>query len=153
MCELPLEVDGKEKIVRAVFEGHVNKGQTAIKPRLFRPKNGTDEVSVIRADYRDADFCKAQGKQLAANAANAYLGLAIVFVAAIRACGSDVHDSREVYCAHADISHGITPAQPNEPLSAAQLKALDDRTEQIRDLAVFHKDPDASALAWTGPAL
>jgi len=148
MCEIPREVKDPEKIVRVLLEDHLNDSGTAIKPRAFRSK--IDEVSVIRADYRDANFCKEKAKELEATAPSKYVGLAVLVVGSVRKVGSEVYDSREIYCGHAHISHNIPAAAPNEPPSASQLKELDERTKLLRDMAQFHKDPDPTTSSWTG---
>jgi hypothetical protein len=150
MCEIPPEIKDAEKIVRIILEDHLNDSGTAIKPRAFRSK--TDEVSVIRADYRDANFCKEKAKEREATAPSKYAGFAVLFVGSVRKVGSEVHDSREVYCGHAHISHNIPAPAPNEPPPASQLKELDERTKLLRDMAQFHKDPDPSASSWNGAA-
>lgn len=150
MCEIPTSVDDAEKVVRIVGRSYLNKSQTKLKPRIFRSQPGTDEVSVIRHTYRDANFCKAKARERAAAPEFEYVGLAVLAVRQIRMTGSTVHDSREVYCGHAHISHGIPAATPNEPLSPSQNLALDQRVEALCSIARYYPDPDLNAEVWTG---
>jgi hypothetical protein len=153
MCDIPIEVAGTEKIVRIVTVSHVNDSKTKLKPRAFRSRPGYDEVSVIRHTYKDANFCKAKAQGLTATSGIEYVGLAVLVVQRVRAAGSEVHDSREEFCGHAHISHGIMPGTPNEPLSPEDNLTLDKRVEVLCSIAQYHKDPEPQAGQWTGPEL
>lgn len=151
MCDIPIEVSGTEKIVRIVTVSHVNDSRTKLKPRAFRSQPGRDEVSVIRHTYTGTDFCKTKAKELSANTGVEYVGLAVLVVQQVRSAGSDVFDSREEFCGHAHISHGIMPGTPNEPLSPADNLKLDRRVEMLSSMAQFHRDPEPNTDYWTGP--
>jgi hypothetical protein len=153
MCDIPIEVVDAEKVVRIVTVSHVNDSKTKLKPRAFRSRPGCDEVSVIRHTYKDAAFCKTKAQELTAKSGIEYVGLAVLIVQRIRAAGSEVHDSREEFCGHAHISHGIMPGTPNEPLSPVDNLTLDKRVEVLCSIARFHKDPEPQAVGWTGPEL
>src|SRR5258708_18101133 len=153
MCDIPIEVLGTEKVVRIVTVSHVNDSKTKLKPRAFRSRPGCDEVSVIRHTYKDAHFCKVKALQLAASSGIEYVGLAVLVVQRVRAAGSEVHDSREEFCGHAHISHGIMPGTPNEPLSPKDNLTLDKRVEGLCLIAQYHKDPDTPPAEWLCPDL
>jgi hypothetical protein len=144
----PVPIDGEEKIVRAITSGSVNKTNTAIRPRAFRSRPGADEVSVIRQTFTGSDFCKAKGRERAD-----YVGLAVLHAGQIRKAGSEVIDSRDEYCGHAHISHGIVAPPPHEPLSPQDNLALDKKLDALRSAARYHPDPDPGSEGWNGPAL
>jgi len=152
MCEIPIDIANEEKIVRAIMDGHLNKDRSKLKPRAFRSRPGADEVSVIRHTYKGSDFCKVKGKEIAAASQNQYCGLAVLLASQIRQAGSEVHDSREEFCGHAHISHGIVVPE-NEPLPAHQNMELDKKLEALRNSALYRRDPDPAADEWTGPEL
>ena len=153
MCEIPVEIADAEKIVRIVTVSHVNDSRTRLKPRAFRSRPGFDEVSVIRYTYRDAHFCKTKAHELSATTGIEYVGLAVLVVQQVRAAGSDVRDSREEFCGHAHISHGIMPSTPNEPLSPQDNLKLDQRVEALCSAAKYQRDPQPEAENWAGEEL
>jgi hypothetical protein len=78
------------------------------------------------------DFCKGKAKEIAhRNPTITYVGLAVLHAQDIRATGSKVHDSREEYCGHAHISHGIIVPR-DEPQNSELNMVV---TERCRDLA------------------
>jgi hypothetical protein len=145
MCDIPIPVSDAETIVRALFESHVNKRKDKLRDSVFRPKPGTDSVSVMRHTYMKSHACKAKAKQIAADPTNPYVGLAAITVKAVRRLGSDVVDSREEFCGHADISHGIVvPAdEPPDPVLTLRIRAL-------RENARLFIDPDPTIEEWSG---
>jgi hypothetical protein len=154
MCDIPIEIADEEKIVRAVISPyHVNASKTKLRTSVFRSRPGADEVSVIRQEFKGSDFCKAKGCEIAAKARAECIGLAVLRSRQIRHVGSEVHDSREEYCGHAHISHGIVQPPPNEPLPVKQLQELDRKLEALRDSALYYRDPSPQANSWTGPEL
>jgi len=104
---------------------------------------------VIRHDYKGADFCKDHGRSRGAD----YVGLAVLLATQIRKVGSDVFDSRDEFCGHAHIAHGIVAATPNEPLSPLDNLKLDKKVEALGALASYYPDPDPTGEGWTGPSL
>jgi len=154
MCEIPIEVADQEKIVRAIMSGHLNKDGTRLKPRAFQSRRGADEVSVIRHTYRGSDFCKAKGREVAVQSSvHQYTGLAVLTAGQVKHAGSQVHDSREEYCGHAHISHGIIQPPPNEPLPARAAMELDKKLAKLRDSAVYYPDPSPDVDGWSGPEI
>lgn len=117
MCDLPLEIDNEEHLVRAVltpFHFKTKKGVDVLQPRVFRSTAGVDEVSVIRVTHKGPDFCKQKGKELTAVPLRNYCGFLVIKAADIRELQCDITDSREEYCGHAHICHGIIIPE-NEP--------------------------------------
>jgi hypothetical protein len=152
MCDIPLPVGDAEKIVRAVFSNHLKKEK--LKEYVFHPGSGPDEVSVMRHTYLGSDKCKARALQIKPrNPALKYKGLAAIGVDAVRNSGSQVTDSRHVFCGHAHISHGIQLPPPEDPLHSELMLRLDDRLRVLKDLARFFPDPDPTSDGWTGEAI
>lgn len=149
MCDIPLPITDDEKIVRIIMAGCVNKSNTAVMPRAFRSRPGADEVSVIRHTYTGADFCKANGRARGKD----YVGLAVLLAGQIRQAGSAVIDSRDEFCGHAHISHGIVAAPPNEPLPPQDNLELDRKVKALSSVALYHPDPDPRGDGWKGPII
>ena len=144
MCDIPVPVADEETVVRALRQCHVRRG--TLRPMVFRPAAGTDQVSVMRHTYMKSDPCKAKAKEIASgNQTNPYVGMAAIRVRSVRSLGSDVTDSREWFCGHADISHGIAvPAdEPADPLLTLRIQKLIRRARLLID-------PDPRTEAWTG---
>ena len=153
MCNIPVAVAENENVVRAVFSHQV--GKAGIKPYLFHPGSGPDEVSVMRHSYMGTDACKEQARKITpANPNLKYKGLAIVAVNAVHAVGSQVSDSREGnFCGHAHISHGIVVPPQQEPLHSELKFQLDERLRQLKDHARYFPDPNPTSDAWDGEPL
>jgi hypothetical protein len=150
MCNIPVPIEGEEGIVRAINNFHVSdKGR--LKTSAFRPKPGTDDLSVMRHTYLGSDACKTKAKEIVQNNPKVqYKGLAIIFAERVRTAGSDVIDSREGnYCGHAHISHGIIVPPPNEPANPL----LVTRLLALRDSARYCQDPDPLRDTWCGEVL
>ena len=151
MCQIPIEIDGAETIVRAIKSpSHVDKNHN-LKAAAFRSRPGTDDVSVIRHTYMGSDFCKAKGKSTA-SPASVYFGLASIKADAIRSTGSTVEDSRQEFFGHAHISHGLI-LPPNEPLNSGDSLVLQERCKALRSKATLHRDPDPNLEHWTGAVI
>ena len=60
-------------------------------------------------------------------------------------------DSRDEYCGHASILHGVTlPA--NEPTSAELSEIITERCREIIKYTTYFQDKEPACSAWTGPA-
>jgi len=149
-CNLPFEIADEEKIVRLIrTPSHIDTRKNKLKPAAFRSQVGTDDVSVVRHSYMGSDFCKAKGKEIMADA---YIGLAVVTAQNIRNTGSTVHDSRDEFCGHAHISHGVI-LQPNEPLESEANFLVTERCRELVKMTSLHLDPDPVSSKWSGPKL
>lgn len=152
MCDIPVPVADAEKIVRVIFSNHLKKNK--LKEYAFHPGSGPDEVSVMRQSYLGSDECKVRALQIKpVNPEVRYKGLAVISVDAVRGVGSQVADSRRVFCGHAHISHGIQLPPAGDPLHSELKVKFDDRLRMLRDLARFIPDPEPTNRAWTGGAL
>lgn len=152
MCDLPLDVDPQEVIVRCIMcPSHVKAGKTSLKPAAFRSKGGTDEVSVIRHDHMGVDFCKEKAQAISklSGGVNTYAGLAAIRAQAIRDVGSEIHDSREEFCGHAHISHGMV-LPVGEPAESEAFIAITERCRALVAQTRYHPDPNATAAGWQG---
>lgn len=150
MSELPTDVADGEKIVRAVKTPyHLNKKKTALDWRAFKPKVGTDDLSVMRLDYLGANACKDKAVEIAAAE---YVGLGVICASSIRVSGSEVLDSRDEFWGHAHIAHGII-VQPNEPLSAEDNERFTARLKKLARNTAYYPDPQPTSPGWTGPSL
>lgn len=148
MCDIPVEIDGAEKIVRAIKTPfHLKKNKsTKLARAAFRPPPGTDEVSVMRHGYMGTNACRAKAKEIGQAA---YVGMAALLAHGVRNAGAAVVDSRQEFCGHADIRHGIV-IERDEPPSAEKSLALDQRIDGILRVTTYYPDPDSAAGVWTG---
>ena len=160
MCEIPIDIDDTEVIVRAIFQPyHVNK-KGRLKPKAFQSPAGKDEVSVIRHSYVGTAFCKGKAKEIEAKGnmgkeksqLKTYKGFAVLKALHIRSVGSDVNDSQDLFLGHADIHHGIV-LEPNEPHESSKSMMLNERLRLLADKAVFYPDPAPDANQWLGADL
>lgn len=146
MCSLPQTIDDIEAIARCVMSPyHTNKGQTKIKAAAFRPKSGTDDLSVIRHSLLDSSACKLKGKALE-SIDKKFRGLGILSARQIRNRGSSIHDSRDVYYGHAHIESGFIPTK-DEPVPAE----IAERWDSLARTCAFYIDCTPNEEAWAGP--
>jgi len=144
MCDIPVPVENRETIVRALRECHVRKGK--LRNNVFRGRSGTDEVSVMRHTYLGSDACKKRGKEIASgDPDNPYVGIAAIPAECVRSAGSEVTDSREEFCGHSHISPGMveTPGEPPPPELLGRLHRLVGLTRLLID-------PDLATETWAG---
>jgi hypothetical protein len=100
-----------------------------------------------------SDFCKKKAKEtIVADSTNSYSGLAVVMARDIRATTSTVHDSRDEFCGHAHISHGIIMPR-DEPLESALNQLLTERCRALCRAAGYYPDPEPDVEKWTGGVL
>jgi hypothetical protein len=151
MCDLPVEITDEEQIVRAIFfPHHIDISKNRLKPAAFRSPPDKDEVSVIRHTYMGSDFCKAKAKEIAQRSPMVtYVGLAALRARDIRATGSTIDDSREVYYGHAHISHGVVLPR-DEPLNSALNMVVIERCRALVAITHYYADPNPAADLWLG---
>jgi hypothetical protein len=126
---LPSQIDGRERIVRAIFYPlHVERNGK-LKPAAFRSSKGIDEVSVMRRSYLGVHACHRRAQSLGTEEKR-YVGMATTSAAAIQSAGSTVSDSREEFIGHAHISRGIVIPRDEPPEPELQ-KLLLDRIKAI----------------------
>jgi hypothetical protein len=149
MCDIPVPVDDQESIVRAILNIHLDeKGK--LRANAFRPKPGSQDVSVMRHTHMGSEACRTKAKGIRPGAPNVtYRGLAAIQAGEIRYAGSEVVDSRDGeghYCGHADITHGIVAPPPGEPASPALMAKL----QALRKAARYYADPAPENENWRG---
>lgn len=145
ICELPIEIVDDENIVRLIrTPSHVKNDK--LKPSAFRSQAGTDDVSVIRQTHMGTNFCKSKAKEIMGQN---YIGLAVVVAGNIRSTGSNVIDTRDEFCGHASILHGVTlPIE--EPPGSELNEFITERCREIIKHTTYFADPDAANAEWTG---
>ena len=154
--DIPIAISGEEAIVRAVFyPQNLNTSGRNLIRSAFRSPPDKDEVSSIRKNFVDSQFCKDKAKDIelaeicrGASVKKEFRGFAVITAQLIRDAGSNVTDSRHVFVGHADISHGHVAARA-EPLPAW----LNDRLDTLKDAAKFIPDPAPLKWRWAGPNL
>ena len=148
MCDIPIEIYNTENIVRIIFSPHhIKNGK--IKSAAFRSRVGSDGVSVIRQTHMGSDFCKEKALSLHRSEISEYQGLAVIKANKIREIGSTVEDSRDVYCGHADIAHGVV-VKPNEPADSDMNHFITERLSTLVNSTIYLPDPNPSESRWTG---
>jgi hypothetical protein len=153
MCDIPLIVADEEKIIRAVFTNNLKRDGT-LRETIFSPRGGPDEVSVMRHDYLGSDACKARAQAVKPKMADIkYRGFAVLVVKAVRETGSEVTDSREEFCGHAHISHGLPLLPEGDPLYSEAKVRLEERLRLIKVHARYLPDRDPSRPDWIGEAV
>lgn len=143
-------------IVRAATTHHFRKGKQELRENIFIDAAERDELSVVRHDFKTADFCKSIGKLLTMPTAHPpieYKGLAILRAGAIRACGSKIMDAREeTFEGHAHIQHGMMKRR-DDPQDAPAVMALRDRAKALLHFTKYYPDTNPNNDTWDGPTL
>ncbi|MBX9449811.1 MAG: hypothetical protein KL787_08870 [Taibaiella sp.] len=105
---LPEIIAPNENIARFVFSPiHINKDKKRIKPNIFKPPYGSDEVSVNRFDFTNCNFLKQLALKMQ-NPNKEFFGLAILKANAIRLNNFEVLYSKiENNLYHSDIKIGL----------------------------------------------
>src|ERR1035438_8841627 len=99
MCEIPVEVDDSEVIVRAVCHPYHLDKEGRLAWVAYQPPPEDDRVSVLRHDYLGGDACKKKGQELSGGR-KTYAGLAFAKAEGIRQAEVRVIDSREEFIGH-----------------------------------------------------
>ena len=144
-CVLPNDVNDDEFIVRLIRTPcHLKKNK--LKAGAFRSQAGEDDVSVVRHTHMGTYFCKSKAKEIMG--VN-YVGLAIVGVLDVRSTGSAVADTREEYCGHASIMHGVV-LEREEPPESELNEFITERCRNILRFTTYYEDPEPHLDKWTG---
>jgi hypothetical protein len=126
------------------------KSNGKLKPEAYDPSPNTDEVSILRALWIGPDLTKKRSQALQTKE-KVYKGLAVLEVGTVRTCGADVVDSRELFCGHGDIRHGIRlKCSQSDPPSPELVHQLHVRNKELAKLSRYIEDPDPSNHHWTG---
>lgn len=151
---IPELVDAAENIVRCICSPyHFDRRKKRLHWKAFQPAPGTDAVSVIRADFMGADFCKRHGQALAdPSTGKFYEGLAAFRAGSARASEMDVIDSRSEYVGHADLKHGFS-SEIGEPRSPEITDKIVRQCKALLAQTQFFTDPDPLSDRWIGATL
>ncbi|MEE4698588.1 hypothetical protein V2K91_25425 [Pseudomonas alliivorans] len=144
---MPEAITDDELIVRSVRKNWLKRGE--LQYPAFRPSAGKTLISVIRGKM-GVDFCKTKSVEILAAE---YVGLATILAGDIRALEALVEDYPQDFVGHAHIDHIDPPLPPNDPLSPAVNKVLNDRCKALARKAKFHADDEPEILHWTGSAI
>lgn len=144
---LPDFVGNPERIIRVIFyPDNVLKNESGIRANAFRTPGGIDEVSVIRLDYTDANFCKKHGKEIEDPGRKDYFGFGLLLASEIREFGANVIYSRkEGNPFHSDIKIGFIP-EKGVQLPPEFLMKVDKMAKRAR----LHKDFKPLEISWGG---
>lgn len=111
---VPFEVRDEERIIRAIYSS-MNFKKNEVKNNVLRSPKNKDEISVIRLEYCDIEFCRQRFKKAEAPEKNrSYWGFFMLFVHEVRSVGSDVISTQDSFKEHADIKHGYTEIEGQE---------------------------------------
>lgn len=142
----------EEKILRIVFHPQNFTDGGKPKSNIFRSRKGEDEVSVIRYDYTNPDFCKNYGKKIQNPPKTNFYGFALILVKEITKTGSEIiftprkkKKSRFYNPYHADIKIGYVCTK-GEPLPAEYQYKVDEMKEKAR----LYKDGNPKSECWKG---
>lgn len=143
--KIPPKIDDSERIVRVLMNPRHFKGEL-IKWNCFRSKPNQDEVSVIRVEYCDEQFCKNWGRHIEKfDKTSNYFGLAALLTDEIRKLDCDVKftPSEETHDFHADIvlGHILEPGKPPPP----EIKL---KMEELANIARKYKDSQPQEDEW-----
>lgn len=143
--EIPPKIDDSERIVRVLMNPRHLKDELIIW-NCFRSKAEQDEVSVIRIEYCNEQFCKDWGKHIEKfDKKNNYYGLAALFKKEIKEldCNVVFTPSEETHAFHADITFGYVMEKGVSPPPEIKLKM-----EELAKIARKYKDSQPQKKEW-----
>jgi hypothetical protein len=147
MCDIPVPIDDAENIVRAVFSNHLESK----KLRWTFLNEPHDQASVMRHSYLGSDECKRHALEITPGDPKIrYKGMAVIRVSDIRSRGSEVYDSRDVFCGHAHVATNVAVPPADDPLYAESKFAREERLRALRALARYIPDPNPAEATWSG---
>jgi len=146
-CEIPVVIADEEKIVRAVFNNHLERNR--LRSNFF--DHPQDQASVMRHSHMGTRECKRRARNIKPGNPNLkYRGMAVIQARAIRDAEGEVVDSREVYCGHAHVSVDVEMPPPGDPLESERKFQRDQRLRSLARSARYIADPDPDDAEWTG---
>lgn len=143
--KIPPKINDDERIIRVLMNPRHLKGEL-IKWNCFRSKAGLDEVSVIRIEFCNEQFCKDWGKKIEQfDRGNHYYGLAALLTKEIRSLGCDVvfTPSEQTHAFHADIVFGYVLKSGESPPSEIKFKM-----EELARLSRIYVDSQPDKKEW-----
>jgi hypothetical protein len=151
---LPENISDDEHIVRYIFSPrNFNPKTNKLRTNTFTSPEGMDEVSVIRFNFCDENYCKTRAKSMSSTQ-RIYIGMAILTAKVIRSCKCDVVSSPIIdnptipnTPEHADIVVGCIRTGQELPAEFAYNISL------LTERAQFYLDPNPESEIWEGEAL
>lgn len=121
---VPVEVNNSEAVVRGVYHKMNFDRSNQLKSNVFRSPVNKDEISVVRLDYCNINFCRSHFKQIEKPEGDyrKYYGFFHLLVHEVRSVQSDVVSSQESFKEHADIIHNYIEVQNQEPPLEIRIK-------------------------------
>jgi len=154
MPEIPHTIADTETIVRIIFSPinvKVSKdNKKYILPNAFKSPAGFDEVSVIRLNHSNIEFCKNHGiKNQKPEDKRKYFGIATISADQIRfVSASIISTPKRNNPAHADIKIGFIP-QRGEPLPSGYKFKID----ELARMSILYEDLNPASEKWDGPEI
>jgi hypothetical protein len=147
MNDIPIEIDDSELIVRGICNPFHFDRRGRLAWAAFWPPPARRDVSVIRATYTGADFCKQQAKLLTTSQKK-YVGLAFLSAKSVKVSGADIEDSRSEFLGHADILLSEPAPQRGETYPSEKLEKLRNISKAICRFAKYIEDVDPEGDEW-----
>jgi hypothetical protein len=152
MC-LSSEFKPKEKILRIVFHPKNFRKDGKPKSNIFRSRTGEDEVSVIRFDFTNPDFCKQYGKKIQnPRVKQQFHGFALILVDEIHNADCDIvftprnDEGTKFYNPyHSDIKIGYVCNRGEELPAEYQFKV-----NEMKEKCRIYEDENPETDKWTG---
>jgi hypothetical protein len=154
--KIPLEINYSEIIVRGVFHPFfysVSKGK--LKREAFLPPPDKNDVSVLRHDFTEDDFCKDHCKSLNMGPEQTFCGLATF-------CAYHIEETNQRQKTNVELSPTPMPGLPmhasilyEEPINKAGVPntAFREYANKLKKRANYFNDPDYSSQGWKGNIL
>lgn len=158
--EIPQKVYNEELIVRILLHpkaNHLSSNGKCIKWNAYRTPADIDEVSVIRLNFCNANFCKRWGKQIEnIKEGRKYFGMGVLITSEIRELEADVvytpitkgNQFHEKNLFHADIKVGYIPEK-----GVSLPPEIKYKIEKLAQKARLYEDPEPNITEWVGPEL
>lgn len=151
--EIPDNIEGNEKIIRAIYSPiNLHKKGKRINNSFYKPRAGEDEISVNRLDYTTPFFLKNLAKTFEnkENRRN-YFGFSVLKSQEINDAGlnivySPIENPRNPF--HADIKLGYTVEKNIQLPSEISYKI-----KKITDQSRLYEDPNPDSKEWNGDIL
>lgn len=154
MAQIPNLIDNNETIVRIIFSPinvrFSKDNKKYVLPNAFKSPAGLDEVSVIRLNYSNVEFCKNHGFQnQKPQDKRKYFGIATISAEQIKNASANIISTpKRKNPAHADIKIGYTPIK-GEPLPSEYKFKIDELARR----SILYEDINPESQTWNGPEI
>lgn len=123
--KVPVEILDEEKVVRGVYhQMNFDRRTGELRDNVLRSPANHDEISTIRLDYCNIEFCRDHFKRHERPDGNhrKYWGFFLLFVNEVRMVRSEVVSTQDQFEEHADIKHGYIELPHIEPPVEIRIK-------------------------------